>query len=117
MAKFSIFGQEFYIRMLPTFPGAKAGIPCKMPSTARNPTPGQRKARAWLGVTAHGLLNTWGAVSDAGKGKGGTALGKKVHDARPGIGAHVAEWKTAHHGAIRKRRTAADIEALKAAAA
>jgi len=112
MAKFTIFGQEFYIRMLPTFPGAKAGIPCKVPSTARNPTPGQRRARRWLITEAHALVGTFGAVPDAGRGKGGTALGLELSKKGPGKGAHVPGWKEPHFGAIRKRRTAEQITKL-----
>ena len=107
--KLNIFGQEAYLRMKPTFPGSKAPVPCAMPSTAEHPTPGQKLSRKWLISNAHGLVGTFGAVPDAGNGKGGTALGLELHKKAPGIGIHVAGWRTAHYGAIRKRKTETEI--------
>jgi len=107
--KLNIFGTEAYLRMKPTFPGSKAPVPCAMPSTARLPTSGQKAARKWLITNAHGLVGTFGAVPDAGNGKGGTALGLELHKKAPGVGAHVAGWRTAHYGAISKRKSEAHI--------
>ncbi len=109
MTKVSFMGQEFYLRMRPTFPGAKTGILCRVPFTAGKPSDGQKKSRSWLIKTAHALVGTYGAVADAGNGKGGTKLGLEIHRKAPGIGAHVADWKKAHWGAIRKRKTDAEI--------
>ena len=101
MAKISIMGQEFYMRMLPTFPGAKSGVLCKMPYTARNPTVPQLKARLWLATKAVALTNTFGSVSDAGKGKGGPKLALEIFKAAPGIGTHGG---LSQRGYVEKRR-------------
>lgn len=107
--KLNIFGQLAYLRMKPTFPGSKAPVPCAMPSTALHPTPGQKQSRKWLINNAHSLKGTFGAVPDAGNGKGGTALGLELHKKAPGIGTHVAGWREPHFGATRKRKTDTEI--------
>lgn len=109
--KLNIFGVEAYLRMKPTFPGAKAPVPCSMPKTAKYPTDGQKAARKWLITNAHALVGTFGSVADAGHGIGGTVLGLTLNQKAPGKGAHVPGWKEAHYGAKRKRKTEAQITA------
>lgn len=111
MPKLNILGVEMYLRMKPTFPGAKAPVLCTMPSTALHPTDGQKKARTWLINAAHGKKGTYGTVSDAGHGKGGTKLGLELNKVAPGKGSHVSGWREPHFGATRKQKTDAQIQA------
>lgn len=122
MAKVIIMGQEFYIRMLPTFPGSKAGILCRMPYTARNPTVPQLKARLWLAEKAVGLTNTFGTVSDAGKGKGGPKIAAEIAKLKPGVGTHGGKSQREYVVARRKgesgvRRIREQLEAKSRVAA
>ncbi|GAI04246.1 unnamed protein product, partial [marine sediment metagenome] len=48
MPVIDFMGTKLYIQMKPTFRGAKAPVLKKVPFTADNPTPNQRKARSWL---------------------------------------------------------------------
>lgn len=111
MAKIVIMGQEFYMRMLPTFPGSKAGILCKMPYTARNPTVPQLKARLWLAQKAVGLTNTYGSVPDAGRGKGGPTIAREIAKLAPGVGTHGG--KTARAYTIAKRKGEAGVQRIR----
>lgn len=101
----NVLGHLMYLRMRPTFPGAKAPVLCAVPNTAFAPTDGQKKARTWLIREAHGRLGHFGSVADAGHGKGGTVLGKELNAIAPGKGAHIPAWREAHYGAKRKRKS------------
>ena len=111
MAKILIMGQEFYIRMKPTFPGSKAGILCRMPYTAANPTVPQLKARIWLAEQAVKNTDTFGTVSDAGKGKGGPKIAFEIYKAAPGIGTHGG--KTMREYTVARRKGDAGVKRLK----
>ena len=111
MAKILIMGQEFYIRMKPTFPGSKAGILCAMPYTAANPTVPQLKARLWLAEKAVGLTNTFGTVSDAGKGKGGPKLAFEIYKLAPGTGTHGG--KTQREYTVARRKGEAGVRRIR----
>ncbi|MBA7669198.1 hypothetical protein ES703_77326 [subsurface metagenome] len=88
MPVIDFMGTKLYIQMKPTFRGAKAPVLKKVPFTADNPTPFQRKARSWLATTAHGLLDTVGTVADTGHGKAGPKIAREIYNAKPGIGTH-----------------------------
>jgi len=88
MPVINFMGTDLYIQMKPTFRGAKAPVLKKVPYTADNPTPPQRKARAWLARTAHGLQNTFGTVADTGHGIAGPKIAREIYNKKPGIGVH-----------------------------
>ena len=88
MPVINFLGTMLYIQTKPTFRGAKAPVLKKVPFTADNPTRPQRKARAWLAVTAHGLIGTEGVVADTGHGKAGPRIARLIYDKKPGIGSH-----------------------------
>lgn len=88
MPVINFMGTKLYIQTKPTFRGAKAPVLKKVPFTADNPTRPQRKARAWLAVTAHGLIGTEGVVADTGHGKAGPKIAREIYNKKPGIGTH-----------------------------
>ena len=102
MTVLNILGTKVYIRMKPTFRGARSPVFPKVPYTADNPTPKQRKARAWLSRKAYALRGTFGTVSNTGKGKAGPLIARKIFDAKPGKGAHGGH-KTMRAYAIARR--------------
>jgi len=108
-------GTNLYIQMKPTFRGAKAPVLKKVPYTADNPTLPQRKARAWLARTAHGLQGTFDTVSDTGKGIAGPKIARSIFDKKPGKGTHGGK-KTLREYAIARRKPDSRITELEAAA-
>lgn len=88
MPVINFLGTMLYIQTKPTFRGAKAPVLKKVPFTADNPTQPQRKARAWLASTAHGLLDTRGVVADTGHGKAGPKIAREIYNKKPGKGTH-----------------------------
>jgi hypothetical protein len=86
MPVINFMGTDLYIQMKPTFRGAKAPVLKKVPYTADNPTLPQRKARAWLGRHAYTARGTYGTVADAGHGKAGPALARRLFNEKPGKG-------------------------------
>ena len=115
MPVINFMGTDLYIQMKPTFRGAKAPVLKKVPYTAANPTDPQKKARAWLAVTAYGLRGTFGVEANTGHGKAGPTIAKKIYDAKPGKGAHGG-LKTLRAYAIRRRVPESRIADLRAAA-
>jgi hypothetical protein len=102
MTVLNILGTKVYIRMKPTFRGARAPVFPKVPYTADNPTPPQRKARAWLARTAYGFRGTFGTTSNTGHGVAGPMIARKIFDAKPGKGVHGGK-KTMREYAIARR--------------
>jgi len=96
--------------MKPTFTGAKAPVLCRVPYTADAPTLPQRKARYWLGSTAHGLQGTFGRDPKMPK------IATEIMHKAPGKGVHGG-LKTLRDYAIKRRVPDARIEALRTAAA
>lgn len=110
MPVINFMGTKLYIRMKPTFTGAKAPVLCKVPYTADNPTGPQRKARYWLASAAHGLQGTFGRDPKMPK------IATAIKDKAPGKGAHGG-LKTLREYAVKRRVSEARIEALRTAAA
>lgn len=116
MPTINFMGTDMYLQMKPTFRGAKAPVLKKVPYTANNPTPKQRKARAWLARTAYGLRGNFGTVSNTGKGKAGPKIARMIFDKKPGKGAHGG-YKTLREYAIARRVPESRIADLEAEAA
>lgn len=110
MPVINFMGTKLYLRMKPTFEGAKAPVLCRVPYTADNPTLPQRKARYWLASAAHGLQGTYGRDPKM------TKLATAIKDKAPGKGTHGG-LKTLREYAVKRRVSDARIEALRAAAA
>jgi len=110
MPVINFMGTKLYIRMKPTFTGAKAPVLCKVPYTADNPSLPQRKARYWLASTAAGLQGTFGRDPKMPK------IATAIMDKAPGKGVHGG-LKTLREYAIKRRVPAARIDALRTAAA
>lgn len=102
MTVLNIFGTPVYIRMKPTFRGSRSPVFPKVPYTADNPTPPQRKARAWLAGKAYSMRGTFGTTSNTGHGKAGPLIARKIFDALPGKGVHGGK-KTMREYAIARR--------------
>lgn len=110
MPVINFLGTDLYIRMKPTFVGARAPVLCKVPYTAKNPTDPQKKARYWLASTAHGLRGTFGREPKMSK------LAAEIKKKAPGKGVHGG-LKTLREYAIKRRVSDARIEELRVAAA
>lgn len=102
MTVINLLGTPVYIRMKPTFRGARAPVFPKVPYTATRPTDPQKKARAWLARTAYGLRGTFGTTSNTGHGIAGPAIARKIFDVKPGKGTHGGK-KTMREYAIARR--------------
>lgn len=106
MVRISVLGNELVIVTKPVF--GTSGFLRHVPVTANNPTLPQRKARAWLATTAHGLIDTFGATAKMPK------IAEKIQAKAPGIGTHGG--KTKRQYTIDKRVSAERISALQRAA-
>jgi len=115
MTVLNLLGTKVYIRMKPTFRGARAPVFPKVPYTADNPTPFQAKARAWLARTAYGKRGTFGTNSNTGHGKAGPQIARAIFDAKPGKGVHGGK-KTLREYAIARRVPETRISELEEAA-
>jgi len=104
--KISVFGVDMCLVQKPVF--GRSFFLRRIPSTAKNPTLPQRKARAWLATTAHGLIDTWGATAEMPN------IAKAIQARAPGVGAHGGKSKRDY--VIAKRVSAERISALQRAA-
>lgn len=117
MPVINFMGTNLYIQMKPTFRGAKAPVLKKVPYTADNPTPPQRKARAWLARIAFTKRGTYGTVADTGHGKAGPKIAREIYNAKPGKGAHGGKKTLREYAKARRvpESRIADLEAEAAA--
>ncbi len=109
MPVITFLGQKLYIRMKPTFIGARAPVLCKVPYTADNPTDPQKKARAWLATTAYQLRGTFGREPRMPK------IAAEIQKKKPGKTVHGGK-PTLRDYAIARRVTLARINELRKAA-
>lgn len=55
-------------------------------------------------------MDTFGTTSDTGKGKGGPMIAKKIHDAKPGKGAHGGKY--GREAVVARRKSTEHIDSL-----
>jgi hypothetical protein len=67
MPVINVLGTKLYIRVKPTFPGAKAPVLVKVPYTAERPTKDQEAQRKALAKAAYDAFGTTGKTSYKGK--------------------------------------------------
>ena len=106
MPVINFLGTLLYLRMKPTFRGAKAPVLCTVPFTAENPTDPQKKARAWLIREARANMDTFGRDPSGRM----PMIASKIQAKAPGTGAHGG--KTPREYVIAKRKSAEYIDAL-----
>jgi hypothetical protein len=67
MPVINVLGTKLYIRVKPTFPGAKAPVLVKVPYTAERPTKDQEAQRKALAAAAYNAYGTTGKTTYKGK--------------------------------------------------